>query len=790
MWTGPCAAPSINRANTAVGQRATSIWCVSCTVPRVPTSPSRATRLLTLGLSLVHHAPNRCRGRGAAAARVTGSANPASWASTASLLVLVLLVSACATIPARRYATEAISVTGNGAIDSQDILDHIATRATPRFFGLFQGVMYDYEVFDRYVLERDLQRIERYYRSRGFYRCHVRAGRVFNSGRQKVSIEIVVEEGPPTLVGRVDVHGVEGVSAQVLEEADSAIKKPLDVGDRFEEEPFDQAAQDLKRIFADSGHAYVKIKRAADVDLTRDLASLGYWVDPGPVVHLGKIDIQGLGNLPEDQIRNTMRIEPGDLYSQTELEDAERALLDLGVFSAASIKPDLEHRASARATDVAGSGNDAEATGEGATDVVQTVPIHVVLEQSRFRSLHLGGGLQVDSQRTDVHLVAGWEHRNLFGGLRSFLVEFVPGAVIYPTRLPDLEAPERLLPEARLRFEFRQPNFIEAITAGVIRAQASVSPVLLSSERDPAAPVLGYRDVRASAGLERSIYWKLFGSISQNVQVNDPFAYAGELGAALGTVIVSYPELLLRLDVRDDRLEPKKGVYAATTLQFAGLGGDARDVKIQPEVRLYVPLGGRYNFATRGSFGLLHAANYGDSIVDNAVNQTVAQDDPAVVRDIQLMYLRGFFAGGPGSNRGYGLRDIGPHGEVPFYNPEQTTAECTGANRSSPNCRLPLGGFTLWEASAEFRFPLLGSLRGAVFADAADVSPYDVDFRFDRPHLSAGLGFRYATPVGPVRLDVGYRIPGLQAPSGPDEYEPGEIVGLPIAVSFGIGEPF
>jgi outer membrane protein assembly factor BamA len=706
--------------------------------------------------------------------------------------LVLSVVPACATLPARRYATESISVTGNAAIDDPDILERIASRATPRFLGLFQGVMYDYEVFDRYVLERDLQRIERYYRARGFYRSHVRAGRVFDSGRNKIRIEIVVEEGPPTLVGRVDVHGLEGTSAEVAMDAQSEVASAVDIGDRFEEESFDVAAKELQQLFADNGHAYVKVKRAADVDVTRDLASLGFWVEPGPVVHLGQIDIKGLGKIPEEQIRLTMQLEPGDVYSLSELQSAERALLDLGVFSAVSVKPDLEHRSSARASDMAGADDDAR----GAQGVIQTVPVHVEVQQSRFHSIHLGGGLQVDSQRTDLHLVAGWEDRNLFGGLRNFLVEFVPGAVIYPTRLPDLEAPERLLPQARLRFEFRQPNFLEAITAGVIRAQGSVSPVLLSSERDPAAPILGYRDLRASAGLERSLYWKLFGSLTHNVQVNDPFTYAGTLDSALNTAVVSYPELFLRLDARDDRMEPKKGAYAATTLQFAGIGGDARDVKVQPEARVYVPLGGRYNFAARGSFGLLFAENYGDTIAGNATDDQYTIPEaarPNVVRDIQLMYLRGFFAGGPGSNRGYALRDIGPRGQVPFYNPGQSTAEqaagCGGAD-PGPNCNLPLGGFTLWELSGEFRFPLLGELRGAIFADAADVSPYDVDFRFDRPHLSGGLGFRYGTPIGPVRFDIGYRIPGLQAPSGEDEYEPNDIFGLPIALSFGIGEPF
>jgi outer membrane protein assembly factor BamA len=696
---------------------------------------------------------------------------------------------------------DTISVTGNDKVPDDEILSHIATRESPRFFGLFPGVMFDYEVFDRYVLERDLQRIERYYRARGFYRCHVRAGRVQNSGQRKVRVEIVVEEGPATRVGRVDVHGLEGLPTELVDDAESEVLDALDIGDRFEEEAFDTAAKNLQRLFAERGHAFVRVKRSADVDITRDLAALGYWVEPGPIAHLGPIDIQGLGAIPEDQIRRTLQLEPGDLYSISDLETAERSLLDLGVFSAASVKPDLESR-----------GRTTQGAATDAKQPFEVVPIHVQVQTSRFRSVHFGGGLQIDSQRTDLHLVAGFEHRNFFGGLRSFLAEFVPGAVIYPTRLPGLETPERLLPEARLRFEFRQPNFLEAITAGVIRAQASLSPVLLSTERDPGAPVLGYRDLRASAGLERSIYWKLFGSISHNVQVNDPFAYVGELDASLDTAIVSYPELLLRLDARDDRLEPTRGIYASSTLQVAGLGGDARDVKVQPEARVYVPFG-RYDIAVRGSFGLLFAGNYGDTIATNAFTGSIGNDERAAVRDIQLMYLRGLFAGGPGSNRGYALRDIGPHGAVPFYNPGQSVAnggECvppvadmggmppgptgamTGAE-SGPlptNCNLPLGGFTLWEASAELRFPLLGSLRGALFADSADVSPYQLDFRLNRPHLSVGIGFRYATPVGPVRLDVGYRVPGAQAPASGDEFIPDEILGLPIAVSFGIGEAF
>ena len=71
---------------------------------------------------------------------------------------------------------------------------------------------------------------------------------------------------------------------------------------------------------------------------------------------------------------------------------------------------------------------------------------------------------------------------------------------------------------------------------------------------------------------------------------------------------------------------------------------------------------------------------------------------------------------------------------------------------------MAVGGLTLWESSAELRFPIALPLGGVFFLDASDVSNEIGGLRFTRPHLSAGFGLRYATPVGPARVDIGYRI--------------------------------
>jgi outer membrane protein insertion porin family/translocation and assembly module TamA len=408
-----------------------------------------------------------------------------------------------------------------------------------------------------------------------------------------------------------------------------------------------------------------------------------------------------------------------------------------------------------------------------------------------------------------VHLTLGWEDQSFMGGMRKLLIEVVPGVVLYPTRFPTFEAPERLLPQGRVRTEFRQPGFIEARSNAVVKAQVNVYPVLDTPDRDPEAPVLGYFDYRASVGVERT-FRRFYGYLSQNLQINDPFAYVGELDEALGRILISYPALLGTFDLRDDPIHPHRGLYLSNELQVAGAGGDAQDVKVQPEARVYVPLTRRTTLAARGSVGLLFAGNYGETVEPNALTGDPGLgDDPAEeemrrrrrawVRDIQIMFLRGFFSGGPGSNRGYAPREIGPHGVVPFYNHGQSVqdpegeVDCTLGSDSYQRavCDLPLGGFTLWEAGLELRYPLMDALSGTVFTDASDVSPRLMLFRFDRLHLSVGVGLRYDTPVGPIRFDVGYRIPGLQAPAdAADEGEPEDFLSLPIAISFGIGEAF
>jgi outer membrane protein insertion porin family/translocation and assembly module TamA len=343
--------------------------------------------------------------------------------------------------------------------------------------------------------------------------------------------------------------------------------------------------------------------------------------------------------------------------------------------------------------------------------------------------------------------------------------------------------------------QLRRSGFIEARTTGFIRPELNVFPVLLKTDPQPSDPIPGYVEVKAVAGVERNIQ-RLYARLSHNVQVESPFSYKGEIDGALRVLVISYPELVTNLSLTDNRVRPHKGIALGNTLQFAGpFGGHVEDLSLQPDSRFYLPITNNVTLAARGSVGLLFPRNYGFSAQDSG-----SLNDPALVtaraRDQQILFFRGLFAGGPSSNRGYPLRGIGPRGFVAAYNAGGVAnlAACGGTDAAdvAEQCQVPIGGLSRWEASLEARVDVSGPFSSALFCDAADVSADIADIRLMRLHLSCGLGARYDTPVGPIRLDVGYRIPQLQVISGPDsDPEPEPLFGLlPVAIALGIGEAF
>jgi outer membrane protein assembly complex protein YaeT len=185
--------------------------------------------------------------------------------------------------------------------------------------------------------------------------------------------------------------------------------------------------------------------------------------------------------------------------------------------------------------------------------------------------------------------------------------------------------------------------------------------------------------------------------------------------AAPGTTILSGGGLGLDWNATDDLLDPTRGWILSGSVEPVGgfLGGDVDFYRIITEGRFYQPL----------QLGLIGATRI-------RVGSAETIDGTRVIP----LFER-FYAGGINSVRGYARRRVGP----------LTQDE-------------PLGGNSLVEASVELRRNITNTIGAAVFLDGGQVSLDSFDFPFDDLQYGTGFGVRYTSPVGPIRVDLGFPL--------------------------------
>lgn len=674
----------------------------------------------------------------------------------------------------------------DGGVSASDVAAKLATaesslfvtKTTVDIFHETGKLFFRYERFDRLVLERDLERVERYYRARGYYNARVRAARVIRSGESTVTVEIAVDEGKPTLISRIERQPIDPNSplpsdppdlVAAIDEAQAA----LQVGKRLEEGQFEDVKKEIVRAMTDRGYAYAKVVGRATVDLATHDASVMLLVDAGPRCTFGPITIEGLGDLPEKPLRDAMRIKPGQRFSTERLEAARAAMADFGVLSSVSI--------------------DILRTPEGQKPMTE-VPIRFGVQPAALRSIQVGGGAELGG-RVQTHLVTQWEHKNFLGGLRRFAVGARAGVVFYPLQLTNWNQRVRPLPDIRTQAELRQPGFLEARTTGTARLEANFYRPETSDLNGNADVQRLYVNLEARGvfGLDRP-FWgsRVRIGATVNAQVVSPVGVWGTPPpVGFDPLFLTYLEGRAALDLRRgkdgklDPVNPHSGVYAGTTVQVAGIFPESGfDLRIQPEVRFYAPVSRDVTLAFRLASSVLFPTGYGASLLDPA--KACADGDDACqrtrTRAVQIMQHRGFFSGGTSTNRGYGYNGVNPH--------ERIASLFVGTNEQPP--LVPIGGQWMWNASLGLRFPIYESFGAEVFVDTSDV--WNGAFAF-RPHLSPGFGLRYLTPIGPARVDLAVRVPCAQTPGTckePSEIEggPPAPLGWPIYVAIAIGEAF
>ncbi|MFN2431641.1 MAG: outer membrane protein assembly factor BamA [Gemmatimonadota bacterium] len=213
---------------------------------------------------------------------------------------------------------------------------------------------------------------------------------------------------------------------------------------------------------------------------------------------------------------------------------------------------------------------------------------------------------------------------------------------------------------------------------------------------------------------------------------------------------LSFLELGALFDSSDDLFSPTEGNTASLNYHFANtlLTGDYRYHRITVLATHYQQVRRGWILALKVLPGLIQP--FGAA--------TTAEDSIVAVPLFERL-----FAGGSTSVRGYQRRRLGPlAGEDCEANPD----DCD-----------PVGGEALLEASAELRFPLFGNFRGVAFVDAGNVWIDPGDVSLSDLRYTPGVGLRYDTPVGPVRVDMGVKTRGA---------DPGPAVVL----HFSIGNAF
>lgn len=657
---------------------------------------------------------------------------------------------ACASIPKGHYGVDTLRFEGVTDLDPDAIAACLATRqrekvslglgalrsprcgAPPfdeprRTARLFAFGFTEWPVYDEAVLKLDRERVERWYRARGYYGARVLDVSFTNPAAAEsdsascegkacaVEIAFVIEEGEPVRVRKLELVG----AAELAPAVQNAVRAGLLLheGEVFDEEIYDRSRVKMAAALREAGYARAEVLGDIVVHRALHAADMRIEVIPGPRCRIGNIRIQSATPIPLAPVRAAALLKSGELYQESQLDDAQRAIYALGAFGSVTVRGDLEKPG-------------------------DQIDILIELEPRRTSQVMIGAGLMsgvlstgpmVDEAQSvpqwDVHLLASYEHRNFFGGLRRFRIEERP-RMLFLAAFPGV-------PDNSPRFgntlsaTFAQPGVIEARTTLFVETRWDVGP-------DP-FQLFFRHEFGVALGLERGFFnqrLQMRVAMHQELMEVSKRQEIIDRADAPSSYRLPFLDQRITLDLRDDSGNPRRGAFFRVAVQEAARlwGPSWNYVRVTPEARGYVPLGLGMVLASRFAIGALYILDASSDL-----------DAEAQALGPQAYRLRG---GGAQSNRGFLPGRLG-----------------TGFEGDALS-----GGVRRWEGSVELRIPLAESFSVALFTDVGDVNA-ETEFRFRNLNTSIGGGLRYRTIIGPIRFDVAGRPNGLQRIGGgePDD---------------------
>jgi outer membrane protein insertion porin family len=558
--------------------------------------------------------------------------------------------------PIRQWQVQEIKFSGNKIFSNDDLSDAMITKARPwyRFWE-------DRPQFDPVTFTSDLERLKRFYETRGYYDAAVSYDLEVDDSNGLISPRIEIREVAPIIVSEVDVQ-VAGPAQSSPPELPKEL--PIKQDAVFREADYQQAEQVLRSFFLERGYAHVKTERNAEIDPDLRSARVRYTITPGPIAVFGETMVKGTTTIDPELITRELAYRPGETFAQSKVAATREKLLALDLFGAVRVAPQET---------------------EGAPTVV---PMEIEVAEKSYREIKVGVGYGTEDHfRTQLE----WRHLNWLGDGRrlSVLGKYSSIAVNGAINLV-------------------QPHFFSPRTQGIAN---------LGYDQEKEETYIRNAG-RVAPRMEHHFTAAFSGFVGYRMEYDTLHHIDASVEAALGEIrrkgILSGPTVGLLWNTADDPLNPKKGEILSLVFDQAGWGGQYRFYKITAEAKKYIDIGWQTIFASRFKLGL----------------------EDAIGSQENLPLFERFYSGGDKSVRGYGRRRLGP--------------------LSASND--PLGGLSLVEGSLELRRPIWKELNGALFVDFGQVSKRSFDPPFGDLQFSRGFGLSYSTPVGPIRLDIGFPV--------------------------------
>ena len=446
--------------------------------------------------------------------------------------------------------------------------------------------------------------------------------------------------------------------------------------------------------FYDLGFPNAAFQYIETLDPAAHKANLRYVVTPGERQYLRSVLVTGLETTRPSLVLSRINLGRGEPLSVTEQTESQRRLYNLGIF--ARVNTAIQNAA----------GDEAQRT------------VLYDLDEARHYSLNVGVGAQI---------------ARIGGGATSLdnpagSTGFAPRLAVGLSRINFLGLGQTLglqtsvsTIEQRAAFTYFIPQFglnsnFNLTTTALIENSNDIRTY--TAHRREASIQLGERLSRALTLQYRLVFRDVTLS---NLKIDN-----------LLVPLLSQPERLglgefsLIQDKRDDPADAHRGIYSTADISYAPgfLGSQTSFVRGLFRNATYYPLSRNVVFARNTQFGFISRTGGADSI-------------PLAER---------LYSGGSTSLRSFPDFQAGPR---------------------DPQTGFVLGGNASLVNNLELRFPLYGDNLGAVlFEDAGNVytSFGDISFRFRQHDLqdfnymvqSAGIGIRYQTPIGPLRLDFSF----------------------------------